>query len=312
MKFIKTLILSLVLSLNLNAQSDSDSQKAIKEIKISVKNGHYYRAERFVNQLRWSLKVRTLADAESYKLAYKFYDSVRVYKQNIIPLDDSRVAITTSDANVDNLLTKLTTVVEATHFDQADAILGELKLRLAIKKAKENMQEERAITKKAVLKIFQEEMAAKYKSTKTSICINEKRIAELNTDLQKPENAANDSIFSILQQELDLRNKLKKYVDQDQYLAASMEYRTLKGFLANPKPKSNKPPKKFVPVTDNQKRIVWLHNKMMTDKQEGKYINLWPMTQELNFRNAIETELKKGNLTEVENLKSQIKEIQFR
>lgn len=312
MKAFKTLILSFVVSLNLNAQSNADSQSLIKEIKVSTNSGHYSRAQRYVGHLRWALKVKILADAESYKLAYKFYDSVRVYKQNVISLDDSRAAITSSDEKVDALIEKLSKVVDASYYEQADAILGELKLRLAIKKAKENMQEETAITKKAVLKVYQEETVSKYKSTRTSSSKNEARIKELNEALLKPENAADDSVFSILQQELDFRNKLKVYVDDDQYLSASMEYRSLKDFLANPKPKSNKPAPKFVPETENQKRIVWLQEKMMSDKQAGKYINLWPMTQELNFRNAIETELKKGNMTEVENLKSQIKEIQFR
>lgn len=312
MKILQSIILLLIVAFTTNAQSTSSQQEVIKEIKVSVENGHYSRAQRYINQLRWSLKVKTLADAESYKLAYKFYDSVRYYKQNVIPLDDSRAAITSSDEKVNELISKLSKVVEAVYVEQADAILGELKLRLAIKGAKENMQEEKAITKKAVLKIYQEESQSKYKSTKTSSSINDAKIATLNSELEKPENVSNDSIFSILQQELALRKKVKSYIDEEQYLAGSMEYRALKAFLDNPKPKSNKPAPKFVPVTENQKRIVWLHKKSMTDKQEGNYINLWPMMQELNYRNAIETELKKGNKTEVENLKKQIKEIQYR
>ncbi len=312
MKLLNTLFLLAFFSVSLKAQNDSINQSVIDEISISAKNGHYFRANRYVNQLRWTLKVKLLSDAESYKLAYKFYDSVSVYKYNIIPLDASKAAITSSDSKIEELIKKLRESVSATKYEQADAFLGELKLRLAIKEAKENMQEEKAITKKAILKVYMEESVDKYKSTKTSSSINESKIVYLNGELEKPENAANDSIFSILQQELELRKKLKNYIDQDQYLAASMEYRTLKSFLDNPRPKSNKPKAKFVPVTENQKRIVWLEEKMMSDKQAGKYINLWPMTQELNFRNAIETELKKGNTAEVEKLKSEIKEIQFR
>jgi len=38
------------------------SEELIDEIYVSAKNGHYFRAERFINQLRWTLKVKEIAN----------------------------------------------------------------------------------------------------------------------------------------------------------------------------------------------------------------------------------------------------------
>lgn len=308
MKILFTMVLTCALFGSLKSQNKvPEESKLVDEITVSAKNGHYYRAERFVNQLRWTLKVKELSNQEDYKGAYKLSDSLRYYKNNQIPLDVSKAATVKTDEALENQIKSLKGLIEGGKLEIADAHLGELKIKLGIKEAQESMQDEKAILKKTVLDTYVKQNEEKYKSTVVSTCFNEFKIDSINKELEKPETAADDSVFSILQQELELRKKLKNYVDGTQFLSASMDYRRLKSFLKNPKPKSNKPPVKFVPTTENQKRMVWLQEQMMKDKQAGKYSQLWPMTQEYNFRAEIEKAIKKGDTKAVEALEKEIR-----
>ena len=137
MKNFKLLALLIVCAFSTVAQNE----KIVDEIYVSAKNGHYFRAERFIDQLRWELKVKEIANREDYKLAYKLMDSVKHYKKLEIPLDASKAVSTSENKIIEKEIKDLNTNISEGLFVKTVAILGKLKIQLAIKGAKENLQD---------------------------------------------------------------------------------------------------------------------------------------------------------------------------
>lgn len=282
------------------------------EVYTSVVNAHYQRAEGYINQLKWSLKARTLANSEQYKQANALLDSVRFYKRSQVMLDASKAGSATEDAKLNTSIKALSELIEAGKLEQTIANLGQLKLQLSIKAAKESSNEELVKSNKATLKSYNTENKSNLSSSVVSVNINQHKIDSLETVLKNPESAKNPNQFSILQQELDWRKKIKENADIMRYLSASMDFKRLGWFLSDPQPIDNTPKPKFVATTANQKRMVWLQEKMEQDRKAGKFLNLWPMTQEYTLRADIEEAIAKGQNGKIKKIEKNIRMISFR
>lgn len=304
MKKITLLALIITSVYSLNAQSE----KLVDEIYVSAKNGHYFRAERFINQLRWTLKVKEVANTENYKLAYKLTDSVKHYRNNAIPLDVSKAASTTENQKLESQIKNLKTSINEGLFVQTIAVLGKLKVELAIKEAKENLQEEKVILKQALLVAFNKNNADQLKSKEKSVNINAFKIDSLTKALTLPATAENEDQKSICEQELALRNKVEIRAEKSRYLSAGMEYKKLANFLANPQPKAKPAPVvKKIPTTPNQIRIAELDKELKYRRKASIHIGTYELQHEFEQRNMLETAILKGDKKEIKRIETFLK-----
>jgi hypothetical protein len=214
MKNLKLLALLFVCTYSVNAQD----QKIVDEIYVSAKNGHYFRAERFIDQLRWELKVKEVANLENYKLAYTLTDSVKHYKKISIPLDVSKATLTEENGKLDKEIKDLKVSITEGLFEKTIAVLGKIKIQLAIKDAKENMQSAKLISQEALLVAYLKNNTANLKSKKKSVNAfkidsltksNQIKIAELEKELKYRRKASIHIGTYEIQHEFEKRSMLE-------------------------------------------------------------------------------------------------------
>ncbi len=304
MKNFKLLALLIVCAYSAVAQND----KIVDEIYVSSKNGHYFRAERFIDQLRWELKVKEVANLEDYKLAYKLMDSVKHYKKLSIPLDVSKAATAAENKTIETEIKALKTNISEGLFVKSIAILGKLKIELAIKDAKENLQDKNVILKKAALVAFLKDNKANLVSKEKSVNVNVFKIDSLTKALALPATADNEDQKSICDQEIALRNKVATRVEKSRYLSAGMEQKKLARFLANPQPLAKPVAKvKVIPTTENQLKLVALEKELKYRRKASIHVGTYEIQHEFEQRNALEGALKKGDKKEIKRIEDFLK-----
>lgn len=309
MKMIKSTVLIALFAFSAKAQT-SVEDNLLNEITTSASNGHYYRAERFIGELKWTLKVQKLSNVEEYKKAYKSIDSLKFYKKNEVLLDKSKAGSVKANAKTDAQLKSLSELIKKGQLTKAIATLESLNIGLSIKSAEESNNKAAVVTRKALLVANEKVNTEQLKSTETSTNYNEFKIDSITKALAKTDSAKSYDTFSVLKQELDLRNKVKTSVDKMHFLSASMDYESLKGFLSDPQPVDRTPKPVFVPTTKNQKEIVKLQKELIYRRKANIHIGTYPLLQQLQMREAMEVEIKKGNKARVEEIEEEIRDLQ--
>lgn len=302
----------LILFLGSSIIANAQALLPINEVKASVLFGHYSRAQKQLKLMRFQLKVTELANAENYKQARFLQDSVRAYERIQEDLDNTNAGSSKADERVDGLIKNLEESIAAKTIIKSCVIIDELGYALKVKAAKEASDFEKIGALEAALKAYKESTKEFANNKEVSISVNKTRIEVLKKALSTDAIQANEDSADVYLHELELREKVQASVELGRFISAQMDDRPLRAFLADPKPRA-KPVEQeaFVPTTANQKRIVELQKLMVSDRKAGKYINLWPMTQEINYRNEIEKAVKKGDEEEVKRLEKLIAEIVF-
>jgi hypothetical protein len=286
----------------------AQTEKIVDEIYVSAKNGHYFRAERFIDQLRWELKVKEVANLENYKLAYKLMDSVKHYKKLEIPLDVSKALSTGENKSIEQEIKDLKTNISEGFFVKTISVLGKLKIQLVIKDAKENLQDAKVVFKEAELAKFLLSNKASLVSKEKSVNVNAFKIDSLTKALVLPATADNEDQKSICDQEIALRKKVEVRSEKSRFLSAGMEQKKLARFLANPQPLPQTVPKvKKVPTTDNQIKIAALEKELVYRRKASIHVGTYEIQHEYEQRTMLEGAIKKGDQKEIKRIEDFLK-----